>query len=160
MRGDAAEAHVGRTTPRLRIAGLGSPHGDDQLGWAAVERIRLMLGESIATHKVGGGAGLIDLFEESDDVIIIDAAAPAGCPGRLTRFEWPCDAVHEADLVSTHGLDLVAALRLAERLGVLPRRVRIFAIEAFEVAPGHPLSPAAERGLEEAVAEILREIGT
>jgi hypothetical protein len=57
-------------------------------------------------------------------------------------------------------LGLVEALRLASRIGILPECVRIFAIEAHDIAPGRPPSPAAERGLEAAVAAILREIET
>ena len=38
------------------IVGLGSPHGDDQLGWVAVDRLRPRLPAGISAHKVRGGA--------------------------------------------------------------------------------------------------------
>ena len=40
------------------IVGLGSPHGDDQLGWVAIDRLRPRLPASIFTQKVRGGLEL------------------------------------------------------------------------------------------------------
>ena len=73
------------------IVGLGSPHGDDQVGWAAIDRLRARLPAGISARKVRGG---LELLESSGRArqrsIVIDAAAPAGQPGLIRSFAWPC----------------------------------------------------------------------
>ena len=56
---------------------------------------------------------------------------------------------------STHGLGLVDALRLAGSLGLLPRRVVIYTIEAIEMHPGASISADVDRGLDLLVETVL-----
>ena len=72
------------------VVGLGSPHGDDQLGWVAVDRLNSRLPAGISARKVRGGVELINALEGQDAAVIIDAAAPAGQPGMIRTFAWPC----------------------------------------------------------------------
>jgi hypothetical protein len=44
------------------IVGLGGPHGDDQLGWAAIDRLRSWMPDHIAAHKADGGIELLELL--------------------------------------------------------------------------------------------------
>jgi hydrogenase maturation protease len=158
------DEHTGQL--RLRndttfIAGLGSPHGDDQVGWAAIDRIRPGLPAGTSAHKLSSALDLLDRIAGCNRLIVIDASAPTGRPGAVRRYVWPCPALAESAFVSTHGVGLVAALRLAERLGDLPQRVTIFAIEAGAIGPALPLTAAARHGLEvvaEAIGQELAEI--
>jgi hydrogenase maturation protease len=144
-----------RRRPPL-VAGLGSPHGDDQLGWAVVDRLRSRLPDGVPACKVSGGLDLLGRLEGHDEAIVVDASAPTGRPGTIRAFDWPCDDFAEGGSFSTHGLGLVAALRMAEALGQLPRRVRIVAVEAQETAPGVGLSGIVADQLD-AAAEIVLE---
>jgi hydrogenase maturation protease len=144
------------------LIGLGSPHGDDQLGWIAVDRLRPLLPEGVEAVKAAGGLDVLGLLTGREDVVIMDSSTPAGRPGTLRWFAWPCSDLAERAPWSTHGPGLVEALRLAEVLGLLPIRVSIATVEAEtrEGPPGTPLSAAAARGLDGLVEGILGHLGT
>ena len=89
-----------------------------------------------AAVRVHDGIDLLLALEGHEEVIVIDASAPAGCPGRVGRFEWPCRELADVTLWSTHGLGLKAALQMAASLGRLPRRVTIYTVEADESQTG------------------------
>jgi hydrogenase maturation protease len=144
---------------RPALIGLGSPYGDDQLGWIAVDRLGPRLPSGVFAVKAASGFDLLEALAGQVDVVIVDAAAPAGRPGTIRSFAWPFGELAERAPWSTHGPGLVEALRLAEALGLLPRRVSVATVEVEaqtrETAPGLPLSPAAERGLDLLVESIL-----
>lgn len=139
----------------ILVVGLGSPHGDDRLGWAAVDR----LPAGIVAVKAAGGLDLLDWLAGQDELVIIDAAVPAGRPGTVRSFVWPRDDLGACSGLSTHGPGLVEALQLAEALGRLPRLVRIETVEAQQTSPCAPLSEAALRGLDQLVASLLGRLG-
>jgi hydrogenase maturation protease len=147
-----------RRCEEIAIVGIGSPHGDDQIGWAVVENLRHQLPTSITTHTAHGGLDLLACLDGQDTMIVVDAAAPSGSPGRVWIFEWPCDALAECRPLSTHGPGLAEALRLADVLGHLPRQVRIYAIEAETIEPGAPLSRFAARSVDAVANAILDEL--
>jgi len=140
------------------IVGLGSPHGDDQLGWVVVDRLRPRLAAGITADKVHGGLELLDALGGHHAAIVIDAAAPAGRPGTIRSFAWPAPELARCALWSTHGLGLVQALQLAETLGRLPQRVRIYTIEAQDTSPGAPLSGNVARRLDAVVEAVLVDV--
>jgi hydrogenase maturation protease len=142
------------------IIGLGSSHGDDQVGWMAVDRLRPRLPAGVAAVKATGGLALLESLAGQDEVIIVDAAAPGGRPGAITWLEWPCPELVERRPWSTHGPGLVEALHLAETLGSIPRRVTIATVEAAGIVPGTPLGPAAETGLDRLVEAVLGYLAT
>jgi len=144
--------------PRILAVGLGSPHGDDQLGWIVVERLKPRLPRGVAWARAASALEILELFEGKDEAIIVDAAQPAGQPGSIRSFRWPCDSLRRGDAPSTHSLGLADALRLAELLGHLPRKVVIFAAEAQNVEPGAGLSPAVAGSVSALVAAILAEV--
>ena len=141
------------SSQRPLVIGLGSPHGDDQAGWGVVDRIRQ---RGIAdARRAGDGVALLTALDTTHDVVVVDAAAPAGHPGRVRVISWPSVELREARLVSTHGMGLVEALRMAEAVGRLPRRVTGVAIEAEGLAPGTPLGPAVDDAVERVVEHLV-----
>jgi hydrogenase maturation protease len=137
------------------VVGLGSPHGDDRLGWVAVERLRPRLPAGVLALALGSGLELLDCLGDHDRAVVIDAVSPAGRPGTIRCFDWPCPELAARAPGSTHGLGLVEALRLAELLGRLPRRVAISTIEAQQTSPGAPLSESVMQALDMVVETVL-----
>jgi hydrogenase maturation protease len=125
----------------IAVIGIGSTHGDDQIGWIAIDRLRASPPPGVSLHQVRGGIELLECLEGQKAAILIDTAAPAGLPGTIRSFVWPCPDLAEAAPWSTHGLGLVDALRLAETLGRIPRTVWIDTMEASQNAPGAAPSP-------------------
>ncbi len=140
------------------IVGLGSPHGDDQLGWIAIDRLRPQLPAGISAQKVRDGFELLDSLEGHDSAFIIDAAAPAGQPGTCRSFNWPSPLLADGERLTTHSLGLVAALQLAEVLNCLPHRLIIYTIEADDTSPGAPLSNLIAHQLDLLVESLCAEL--
>jgi hydrogenase maturation protease len=141
------------------ILGLGSPHGDDQLGWVAIDRMRPRLPAGTYAHKIRGGFDLIEYLEGHDTAVVIDAASPAGRPGSIRSFTWPCPELVHCILLSSHGLGLVEAIQLTEALGRLPQHLKIYTIEARDTSPGAPLDDEIARQLDVLVEYVFGGIG-
>jgi hydrogenase maturation protease len=152
------------------VIGLGSPHGDDRIGW---ELVRLLESE----HGLDGslrlracatvGAELLEFWKGAELAVIVDAVRSAGLPGTVRRIvlhpqrdQSMPDALRA---LSSHGIDLPELIELGEALGILPRRLLLFGMEVGACAPFEPLSVpvrAALPGLAQAVhAEIAAAVG-
>ncbi len=142
------------------IAGLGSPHGDDQLGWFAIDLLRPRLPAGTSAQKLRDGLELLEYLDGYDTAVLIDASSPAGKPGSIRSFTWPCPALDQCILLSSHGLGLVEAIQLAEALGRLPFLVKIFTIEAHDISPGAPLSADIARQIDVLAERVLRALAT
>ena len=142
----------------LLIVGVGSPHGDDQAGWLAVDRLRPHLPVEVVAHKASGGLDLLSLLEGHEELIVVDASAPAGHAGMLRTLEWPCPELADSPALSTHGMSLVESLRIAELLGCLPQRVSLYTIEANAASPGESVSDPVALALEKLVPLVLTDV--
>lgn len=150
-------------TPRRLLIGLGNPdRGDDGVGPYVARRVATAVPPDVtAITETGDPLALLDRWTDTDEVVLIDAAAPRGQAGRIHRLD-PLAAPLPPDLAfaSTHTVGLAAALDLARVLGRLPARLVIYAIEAADFSPGAPLSPqvaaAADRLVPRLRAEFTR----
>lgn len=139
------------------LAGLGSPHGDDEVGWVITDRLaKRILGQKLRSsptlrrlpplaaelrdgqrwsiQKLAVPAGMLDLLEpttETDrvtDLFLIDACLAEQPPGTVLRWVWPNRHWETRRSSSTHELSLPWALQMAEHLGRLPPRVSVLGI--------------------------------
>src|SRR3569623_1732045 len=106
---------------KVRILGIGSPSGDDQAGWLAVDALAdcgIQGEHELAIDKLDRpGASLIGLLEHADWVILVDAMQSGDRPGRIKRFDqdaWP-GYTHG---LSSPGLGVLDALSLARAFGM------------------------------------------
>jgi hydrogenase maturation protease len=143
-------------TAPVRLIGIGSPHGDDAVGWEVVRRLqsRLSNKNGIHLHRLHGGNGLLHLLDGTRSLLLIDAAITGSRPGTIHRWTWPDERLAIQPPGSTHGLGLAETLRLAETLGLLPPTVAIIAIEGRENAPGTDLEPVIASLVEQLAAEF------
>lgn len=149
---------------RLHVIGVGSPFGDDRLGWMAVEALQ----RSAALAALGGGnisfavldrpgALLLAHWHDADRVIVVDAVRSGALPGtrhRLQPGEWAA-----TESVSSHGFGLASALELARVLGDLPLHLVLYGIEIDPTCSGFSLSEPVRRSLPDLIREIERELG-
>jgi hydrogenase maturation protease len=148
---------ISSTGRRVRIIGLGTPFGDDRVGWDVVERLRQVLPGGMCVDATSDPFVVADEPAGEELLIVIDACHGAGVPGSVHRFEWPDSRLVMDGAVSSHGGRLTAALELADVLGRLPRHVIVFAIEGESSGPVAGMSPAVEAALPEVVARVLAE---
>ncbi len=112
----------------IRIIGLGSPFGDDRAGWHVIRSLedRVAAGvDAVALDRPG--AALVNWFADVDNVILVDAVAGEGPPGRIIEID-DLATLQLAGSFSSHQLDLAATLKLAQTLGTLPRKLTLYGI--------------------------------
>jgi hydrogenase maturation protease len=134
------------------IVGVGSPHGDDAVGWLAVERLTAAVTLGLRTIALRQPVALTYHLEGCRRLWIVDGCL-GPCPGRLHRLVWPDARIELCTSHSSHGLGVDAALQLAAALGRLPEQVVIFAIES---ADGR--SPESHAGVSAEVEAALADL--
>ncbi|WP_043740536.1 hydrogenase maturation protease [Thioalkalivibrio nitratireducens] len=141
---------------RWRILGVGSPTVGDGLGWAAIDRLRdAGFGRLVELEALDRpGPTLIDHFEPSMNVIVIDAIQ-AGLPPGSVRELGLDEVIAHARVASTHDLGLAETLLLARALGALPARLHLIGIEAGSATAGRAWRAAALREVAERVQVLL-----
>ncbi len=138
----------------VRVVGVGSPHGDDRVGWRLVEGLAGSAGPGMEAVAVAEPLGLLDHLDGCSSLVIVDACHAEGVPGSVTILAWPGDRPEFERSRSTHGLGLAMALELAAVLGRLPPSVLLFAVEAGACDPG--TDPGVE--LESFLPELDRRL--
>jgi hydrogenase maturation protease len=140
------------------VVGVGSPHGDDRVGWevlAALDaglRLEPLPGVVRTCVSDRPGAGLVALLRGAQRVILVDAARVQGEPAGALLWMRP-DQVHASAAASSHGFGVGQALGLARALGELPRDVRVLAISG-ERFDGDQLSKPVRGAVPRAVRAI------
>jgi hydrogenase maturation protease len=144
---------------RTLIVGLGSPHGDDQLGWRVAERLALDLAASeIDVRTVRSAGELLDWVDGVERLIVCDACQSQGLPGAVRCCVWPAAELSTVRSSGSHDLELASALALADELGRLPGEVMLIAVEERQHVAGSDMSPEVAAAVPRVVELILREL--
>jgi len=155
--------------PPVLVVGIGNPdRGDDGVGPLVVRQVAEHLPPDLICHvgiieRTGDALALIDDWAGRDAVVLVDAAAPVSV--RVHRIDLLEDRLpDDMSLSSTHAFGVAAAVGLARTLGLLPRRVIVYAVEGEQFVPGAPVSEAVAAAVAgvatlvaEEVAGLLRE---
>ncbi len=151
----------GGIEPRVLVVGIGNPdRGDDGLGPAVASRLRSRVPLGVRILDCGGDIlGLVEEWDGSDAVFVIDAAAPASRPGRvhrldLTASELPVGLARG----STHAFGIAETVELARSLGRLPRHLVAYLVEGERFDIGAPLSPMVAEAVDEVARRIIVEL--
>ena len=138
----------------IRVIGLGSPFGDDRVGWRVIELLEGRLPQKIDLVALDRpGAALINWMQEIDHLILVDAVSSGATPGTLIKID-PAQLEKSGGRLTSHDLALSATLRLAASLGCLPARTNIYGVEIG----GHTeegLSTVAEAAAAELASVIV-----
>jgi hydrogenase maturation protease len=145
----------------LLVIGFGNPDcGDDDAG---PRTARLLMGRMPAgrvLERHADALGLIDEWRGVGALVVIDAAMAMGRPGHLHRRDIARgDLPRELAFGSTHAFGLPEAVALARRLGRLPARAWVFAIEGADFTPGAAMTPAVTAAVERLAGRLTLESG-
>ncbi len=144
------------------VMGLGNPdRGDDGVGALALAALAGRLPADVRSlARRGDMLALLDDWQGVDRLICIDAAQPAGQPGRISRID-PGSAPLPADgaPASGHAFGLAEALALAQVLGRAPGEVVVWAVEAQGFGVGAAVTPAVAAAAAEVAGRVLAELG-
>jgi len=149
---------------RVRIIGIGSPFGDDRIGWEMIEAIAASgILERFPPDFVSAcccarpGGGLLSLFENVGTAIVIDAmmsGASAGTVRRLTQSELE----QTRGLLSSHGISVAETVALGRILGLLPATLVFYGIEVQRPLPCATLHPESYAALPALLRNIALDL--
>lgn len=145
------------------MVGVGSPFGDDRVGWDVVEALeaqswwRELAGDSVSVHLCDRpGAALAGLLQGAGWAIVVDAAYVRDVPPGTLRWLRP-DQLSLLRPPSSHGFGVAEALALAKALGQLPGQVDLLTIAASQFASAE-LSAPVRVAVPDAVNAIHRAL--
>jgi len=116
-----------------KILGIGSALGDDCAGWLLVRALR----DNPASTQWAQwqfyeldrpGSSLLEYFEGSEEVVIVDAMTSGAPLGTLWELQLE-ELLPLSRAASTHGFGVADALELAKALAALPPVLRVFGLE-------------------------------
>lgn len=144
------------------VIGVGNEfRTDDGAGLYAARKIKEIGFEHVKVIEgVSDGTSLMEAWEKSTQVFVIDCAVSGAAPGIVYRFDTASDEIPR-DLFSsysTHAINVADTVELARILGTLPPHVVIYGIEGNNFAPGNTLSPVVKEKTEQVVENIILEI--
>lgn len=148
---------------RLRIIGIGSPGGDDRLGWTVIERLseRLDAGNDVELIALDRpGVGLIDYLAGQKECWLVDAVkSEETAPG--CYLQPGLDQLLQAGSATagSHGVGLAESLALAGTLGLLPQHLELhcITISATNIV-GQQLSTTVNTGVEGLVQRLFERL--
>lgn len=146
--------------PRRCFIGVGSPHGDDQVGWLIAEEVQFRVGTDCIVHQVGSPLEILDRIEGIEwlgigDGVCEDSRVWERRVGEWHTWTWPDARIVRQAFSGSHDLGLAATLELAARLGRLPKTVVIWGIEIHSCQPGDPISESIRAAIPTVVEAIL-----
>ena len=147
---------------RTLVIGVGNPDcGDDAVGIEVARRLLARgLRDASVRQSPRNASRLLESWQGRARVILIDAAAGAGRPGAIYRFEADAGPLPVSRLqASTHSWGVVEAVEVARSLGELPASVVVYAIEGTSFGPGQRLSASVRRAAKRVERRVLEEIG-
>jgi len=98
------------------------------------------------------------LWELDDDVVIVDASVTSlGQAGIMSEIDPDCLA--SSNGMSTHGVSVADAIRLAQQLGRSPERLRVMGIGGHDFDRG-PMSQALRQRVDALADEVLALLGS
>lgn len=139
------------------IVGLGSPHGDDQLGWRLAERIAAARPPRATVRIARQPAEILHWLPAAGSLHVCDAYA--GAVGKWRRWQWPeLPCPKGTPRTSGHSLSLADALAVAQEVGWLPGRVIIWGLAGADFSPASAISPGADRACDRVIAHLMDEL--
>jgi hydrogenase maturation protease len=135
------------------VVGIGNPdRGDDAVGVLVARSLGGM-----RTTELADCSGLLDLIDEEDTVIVVDAMRSGEPPGTVKRFEAAKSSLPTRTFPSTHSFGLGETVELGRALHRLPDEMIIYGIEAGDLEHGTRLTAAVRDAMDDVVKAISEE---
>ena len=139
------------------VVGIGNrSRGDDAVGPVVAERVAALgvPGVEVVVHDEP--LALVEHLTDHDEVVVVDAGAPRGEPGRVHVVHVGDSPLRgDSPVLGSHGLGVAEAVELARVLDRLPRRLTIVGLEGVSFDVGAPLSEQVRNRVDEAARIVL-----
>ncbi|HAT7907683.1 TPA: hydrogenase maturation protease [Legionella pneumophila] len=148
----------------IKILGIGSHFGDDQVGCLLADCLKTELSKdqyisklvSIESHD-RPGLRLIELMNPAKVVFLIDAVKSGCAIGTIHRLKNK-EIYAFQNRLSTHEMGVAQALQLGHSLNALPEHIILYGIEIDNIAFNAMLSKPVEKAMRAVVIQIKKEI--
>ena len=140
------------------MVGIGNrARGDDGVGPRVAERVVALDLPGVRVLTEADPLDLVDVLAAHDDVVVVDALAPQGHPGRVVVWgiDGPWPAGRGGLPVGSHGIGVLEAVELARALGGLVARLTVVGVEAGTLETGATLSDPVTEHLDEATRAVV-----
>ena len=117
------------STLKSCVVGVGSPHGNDAVGWRVADELRASVSESVEVFQVREPTQLLSLPGNYTRVWIVDACRSSQPPGTISHIAWPNDQIGRNWALSGHGVNLAEVLELGTTLGRLPDETILYTVD-------------------------------
>jgi len=144
----------------VSVIGIGSPFGNDTLGWQTIEMLKqqhmlaTLLPERvnlIATDRPG--VNLIQMMHGASFVILVDAILDEHHNEDVIRLSKD-QIITAKNVLSSHSLDVASAIALADKLRVLPEKILLMGL-AIDTRQAELVN---EESIHKLVDAIIREL--
>lgn len=144
------------------FVGIGSPHGDDQIGWRVAESLAKRQMPQVDIRQASTPSQLLDWLGSLQRLFICDACergpTSADTSHGIERWNWPDMPSVATRSASSHSFGLLEVLRLASCLGSLPEQTTVYGIEGRSFNAFDDISPHVDQRLESMISTIASEI--
>jgi hydrogenase maturation protease len=143
----------------LLVVGVGSPHGNDQLGWLVAKELLQRSLDCCQVRLATTPLELLNWIEDCEVLHIVDALHGSTTVGTIYRWTWPCAEIQCEGWSGTHDFNLPGVLALAEQLEILPKQVLIWGIEVGNNPTDGSQPTESAKWVESAANQIQCELG-
>ncbi len=150
---------MGRTV----VVGVGNRYrGDDGAGLTLAAIMQEHVSSEVQVLTLEGEPMiLLELLEEAERVILVDAVSTDSRPGTIYAFDASEDPLPGAVFgASTHSFGLGETIEIARALGKLHCRLLVYGINGASFASGEGLSAEVLRAVHRTAAVILEDLST
>lgn len=148
---------------RVVVIGVGNPfRRDDGVGHVVVGELRPLVPTGVELVELDGEpARLVEAWDGADLAVVVDAVSTGSAPGAVHRWHVGVDALPDPTgaVAGSHALGPAEAVALGGVLDRLPHTLVVFGVEVGDVGEGPGLSDAVAGAVDDAVDEVLVELG-
>lgn len=132
---------------------------DDAAGLEVIEALRGRVGNSVVlVESDGEPTRLLDAFELSAKVMMVDAVVTGADPGTVHRFT-DAELPNQMGIgQSSHLVQLVETIELGKLLDKLPNGLILIGIEATDFDNGEGMTDVVAAGVQSATEAVLVEL--
>jgi hydrogenase maturation protease len=140
------------------VVGIGNVlSGDDGVGCHVAQALEGIWLPDVQIIDAGTCADALPLVENTDKLVIVDAARGGGMPGQIYRFHLEDISLEQKPLLSLHDMSLLDSLILMKIWHDVGEAV-VIGVEPKEVGWGSELSPEVEEKMPQIIDAVLSEV--
>jgi hydrogenase maturation protease len=132
---------------------------DEGIGCHAVHALEGIPLPGVEIIDGGTCPDVLQLLEDADKLVIVDAVRGGGTPGQIYRFHPEDMTLEQKPLLSLHDMSLVDSLKLMQLWHNIDEAV-IIGVEPKEINWGLELSPELQEKMPQIIETILAELST